>query len=125
MTANPAEGPEGKVVIKSNDGQPFRITSMVPPIIKELPAEASLEHELLVNWERGGDKHMFCRTIPIDEYSLSYIGPRERYAASKFQTVDNRRSYARAQATACRSIEISRRNFPRLLTYPFNNIRTY
>ena len=38
--------------------------------------------ELLVNWERGGNKQKFGRTIPIDEYSLGYVGPSERYAAS-------------------------------------------
>jgi hypothetical protein len=51
MTATPAEGTEGKVVIKAADGLPFRITSMIPPIIEEFPAEAALEHELLVNWD--------------------------------------------------------------------------
>ena len=47
-------------------------------VIERLPKDI----ELLVDWERGGTKHMFGRTIPIDEYSLSYIGPSERYTAS-------------------------------------------
>jgi hypothetical protein len=50
MTANPSEGPESKVVLKATDAQPFRITSMIPPIIEELPAEAAIEHELVINW---------------------------------------------------------------------------
>jgi hypothetical protein len=47
----PEKGGQGKVRIKATDGQPFRITSMSPPIIKDFPAEADLEHEVLIDWD--------------------------------------------------------------------------
>ncbi len=35
--------------------------------------------ELLADWERGGTRNWRGRAIPIDEYSLGYVGPSERF----------------------------------------------
>lgn len=48
------------------------------PIIEHLPAGV----ELLLDWERGGIKHMLGRDILIDEYSLAYAGPSPRCVSS-------------------------------------------
>jgi len=51
MTIDPEKVPDGKVVIKATDGQPFRITNMSPPVITEFPAEPSVEHEIFLDWD--------------------------------------------------------------------------
>lgn len=39
--------------------------------------------EFLIDWERGGSKPWMGRTIPIDEYSMGYIGPSERFLGAR------------------------------------------
>ncbi len=39
--------------------------------------------EFLIDWERGGSKLWMGRTIPIDEYSMGYIGPSERFLGAR------------------------------------------
>ncbi|MHC5007117.1 MAG: ankyrin repeat domain-containing protein [Planctomycetota bacterium] len=51
MTIDPEKVPDGKVVIKATDGQPFRITNMSPPVIAEFPAEPGVEHEIFLDWD--------------------------------------------------------------------------
>jgi hypothetical protein len=85
MTANPAEGPEGKVVIKATDAQPFRITSMIPPIIKEFPAEAALEHELLINWDVWREQDKSRRlSFTLDHPRASEVSMMVRVTADRF-----------------------------------------
>jgi ankyrin repeat protein len=48
---DPEQSPEGKIVIVANDEQPFRITSMSPPILEEFPPEAATRHEVYLDWE--------------------------------------------------------------------------
>jgi ankyrin repeat protein len=51
MTIDPEQSPDGKVVIVANDDQPFRITSMSPPIIESFPADESTKHEVFLDWD--------------------------------------------------------------------------
>jgi hypothetical protein len=51
MTIDPEKVPDGKVVIKATDGQPFRITNMTPPVIAEFTAEPGVEHEIFLDWD--------------------------------------------------------------------------
>jgi len=83
-TANPSEGPEGKVVLKATDAQPFRITSMIPPIIEELPAEAAIEHELVINWavwrEQGESRRL---SFNLDHPRASQVSMTVRVMADR------------------------------------------
>jgi hypothetical protein len=38
--------------------------------------------DLLADWERGGQREWLGRTLPIDEYSLGYVGPSPRFVGS-------------------------------------------
>jgi len=48
-------------------------------IVEKLPIGV----ELLADWERGGTRQWQGHTIPIDEYSLGYIGPSERFRGAR------------------------------------------
>ena len=48
-------------------------------IVERLPQGV----EFLVDWERGGSKTWMGRSIPIDEYSIGYIGPSERFLGAR------------------------------------------
>ena len=47
-------------------------------IVSKLPKGV----ELLADWERGGQRSWRGKTIKVDEYSLAYPGPSERFAGS-------------------------------------------
>jgi hypothetical protein len=84
LTATPAEGSEGKVVIKAADTLPFRITSMIPPIIKEFPAEAALEHELLINWDEWREQGKSPRlSFNLDHPRASQVSMTVRVMADR------------------------------------------
>jgi hypothetical protein len=51
-TVDPATNPEGKLVLKSIDGQPFRIMSTQPAVLENLVREAKAEHEVTVSYEK-------------------------------------------------------------------------
>jgi len=57
--------PDGRVVIKSSDGQPFRIRSMFPPIIEDLPADAKVEHELYFSYDQLREEGFRQRRILV------------------------------------------------------------
>lgn len=50
---------------------------------KEIVGKLPTGVELLADWERGGRRQCQGRTIPIDEYSLGYIGPSERFLGTR------------------------------------------
>jgi hypothetical protein len=49
------------------------------PVIDALPEGVSL----MADWERGDHRPFQGKTIPIDEYSLSFTGPSERFKGSQ------------------------------------------
>jgi hypothetical protein len=49
------------------------------PVIDALPQGVSL----MADWERGDHRPFQGKTIPIDEYSLSFTGPSERFKGSQ------------------------------------------
>jgi hypothetical protein len=61
--ANPQENPDGKLTIRSTDGQPFRITGMNPPLLEGLPTESSTVHEVFIDWDKwraqGGSRRIY------------------------------------------------------------------
>ena len=46
------ELPDGQIVVRADDGEPFRITAMHPQIAEELPTEPQTEHVLTLSKER-------------------------------------------------------------------------
>ncbi|MHC4416636.1 MAG: ankyrin repeat domain-containing protein [Planctomycetota bacterium] len=50
-TIDPEKMPDGRVVLRSTDDEPFRVISMTPPIISDFDAEPRVEHELFLSWE--------------------------------------------------------------------------
>ncbi len=48
----PESHPDGKVTLKSRDGEPFRILSMQPPVVIEFAKEAAAEHTIEIDWEK-------------------------------------------------------------------------
>ena len=50
-TINPDTVPDGRVVIRSTDNQPFLIKNMNPPILEQFGAEPRTEHQIYLDWE--------------------------------------------------------------------------
>lgn len=48
-------------------------------IIRKLPADTVY----MADFERGDKKHVLGRVLPIDEYSLSFVGPSERFRLAR------------------------------------------
>ncbi|MCH2133117.1 MAG: ankyrin repeat domain-containing protein [Phycisphaerales bacterium] len=44
--------PDGKLVLESIDGQPFKITRTLPNVLAAIPAESQPRHELAVDWDK-------------------------------------------------------------------------
>ncbi len=51
-TIDPERSPDGRVVIRSTDEQPFRIVAVQPVGVAEIPEESALEHELFLPWDK-------------------------------------------------------------------------
>ncbi len=51
-TIDPEKSPDGRVVIRATDDQPFRIVAMQPEILTDLITEPTVEHELFVPWDK-------------------------------------------------------------------------
>ncbi|MHC4948113.1 MAG: ankyrin repeat domain-containing protein [Planctomycetota bacterium] len=49
---HPERQPDGRFTLTSKDGEPFRVISMVPPMIEAFPEEASSTVELSLPWEK-------------------------------------------------------------------------
>ena len=49
---NPEKQPDGRVVLRAIDGQPFRVLSVRPDIVTSLVGDPDVEHELFVSWDR-------------------------------------------------------------------------
>jgi ankyrin repeat protein len=47
--------PDGKIVLESIDGQPFRITTVNPPVVNGLTDEKKVKHELVIDWDQFFD----------------------------------------------------------------------
>ncbi len=44
---------DGRMVLKSTDGQPFTITGTTPPdVLEQAPSEPAAEHEVVLSWEK-------------------------------------------------------------------------
>ncbi|MHC4218425.1 MAG: ankyrin repeat domain-containing protein [Planctomycetota bacterium] len=54
-TIDPEQVTDGGLVIKATDEQPFRITSMSPPILEEFSDQESISHELNLDWDTWRD----------------------------------------------------------------------
>jgi hypothetical protein len=52
---------------------------------------------LMGDWERGGQRQWMGRTIPVDEYSLTYAGPSGRFMGSRDAAPAGSPVYARLQ----------------------------
>ncbi|MCH2137038.1 MAG: ankyrin repeat domain-containing protein [Phycisphaerales bacterium] len=48
--------PDGKIVLESIDGKPFKITSANPPVIDGITEEAKAKHEVHIDWDRFFDE---------------------------------------------------------------------
>jgi hypothetical protein len=62
-TIDPEAVPDGKITIRSTDGQPFRIVDMNPPLVDEFPVEPSTEQHVFIDWDkwraRGGSRRIY------------------------------------------------------------------
>jgi len=45
---------EGLISLRATDDQPFKITSMYPPLIESFPDEAKVEHVVTIDWKNFG-----------------------------------------------------------------------
>lgn len=45
------DNPDGKIVLESIDGEPFKIVNVQPPILRNTPLEAAARHEVAINWD--------------------------------------------------------------------------
>ncbi|MDG2477685.1 MAG: ankyrin repeat domain-containing protein [Phycisphaerales bacterium] len=45
------ENPDGKITFESIDGKPFKILNVQPAIVKDIPKEAKLKHEIVLDWD--------------------------------------------------------------------------
>jgi len=53
-TLDPTIHADGRIVFRATDDQPFKITSMYPPLIENFPDEAKVEHVVTIDWEQFG-----------------------------------------------------------------------
>jgi len=51
QTIDPEINADGKLLLKSGDGVPFRILSVSPDVVESLDDAEALEHELIVSWD--------------------------------------------------------------------------
>ncbi|UCD74295.1 MAG: ankyrin repeat domain-containing protein [Phycisphaerales bacterium] len=85
-TIDPEKTDQARFVLKSEDDQPFRITSMVPGIIEEFPNEAKTEYEVTFSWDRWRElgqarKLMFYTDHPRCARVIGTVTVRRRAAA--------------------------------------------
>lgn len=90
--------PDGKIVFESIDGQPFKITTVSPPVIDGLSTEKKVRHEATINWEKFMDVAQNARlTIFYDHplcdqfYTIVKLTPEER------KTINDRIREARSK----------------------------
>lgn len=102
----PEQATDGQVIVRSIDGEPFRITRMLPPVIAdgEFGAEHLEEHVLYLDWEAweaqgSGRKLTFFVDHPKAERVLATVRPltprRTTADANKTKPRDARESKTR------------------------------
>ena len=79
------DNPDGKIVLESIDGQPFKIVNVQPSILKNTPTEAAARHEVEVNWDMFWDEAKNAKvTFYFDHpkctqhYFLMKLNPEQR-----------------------------------------------
>lgn len=69
-----ASGQDGKLVIASADGQAFKVTSVNPPVVPNLSADAALEHILNIDWAKWEEMGRAIKvTIATDHPKASSV----------------------------------------------------
>jgi len=51
QTIDPDVQADGKLSLKATDDQPFRILSISPALVDDIPEDEAVEHELFLNWD--------------------------------------------------------------------------
>lgn len=74
-----AETPDGRVTVRSRDGQRFRIARVLPPLM-EPTEEPSAEHTLVIDWDRWREadrpsSFALETDHPLCPWALGWIGP--------------------------------------------------
>jgi ankyrin repeat protein len=69
-TLHPDRG-DGRVVVRSDDGQPFRITGVNPDVIASLGDERSTTHELYISWDAWRELGQARRLIVFTDHPKS------------------------------------------------------
>ena len=59
----PEANPDGCITLKSRDGAAFRILSMQPPLITEVPATAAAEHSIRIDWAKYREMGVSRKTV--------------------------------------------------------------
>ncbi len=62
--------PDGKIVFESIDGQPFKVTSVNPPIVSGLTDEKKTKHEGVIDWDKFIDVAQNARVTFFYDHPL-------------------------------------------------------
>ena len=46
------DNPDGKIVLESIDGEPFKLVNVQPQVLTAMPTEAAARHEVELNWDK-------------------------------------------------------------------------
>lgn len=60
---SPEMNPDGKIILKSRDGSPFRVISMQPPLVTEFAKDAAPQHEVVIDWAKYRDMGISRKTV--------------------------------------------------------------
>jgi len=87
QTIDPDVNTDGKLVLTSTDGQPFRITGMNPSVIEDFEDIEAIEHEVYVSWDKWRELGQNRRlTIDVDHPEVEQVSALVR---TRPQTIRN------------------------------------
>lgn len=88
---NPDQLPDDLVTVRSEDGEPFRVTAIHPRIYESLPEEASSEHKIKLSWDRWEESGQPRRLlVHIDHPKATQLSAAIRVPATRTASADTR-----------------------------------
>jgi ankyrin repeat protein len=81
---DPTQSPDGGIVLRSRDGTPFKVSSMTPPLLAELPQEPAAEHKLALDWKKWEELgSQLSLTFEVDHPRAKRVAARVRPHAAR------------------------------------------
>ncbi|HVP73139.1 MAG TPA: ankyrin repeat domain-containing protein [Phycisphaerales bacterium] len=89
-TLTPEANPDGCLTLKSIDGQPFRMLSMSPPLLTELPRDAAAEHVVRIDWAKYREQGITRRLVfYFDHPRCQSLAVNVKFSEAELETARN------------------------------------